>query len=219
MRILALRHGVTSWNTAQRWQGTTDIPLAEEGVAQAFAAGKRLAALGWRGRHVFCSALSRSRVTANAICSELGLNAPLELQDLGERELGAWEGLSISEVEGRYPGSIRAWTDGDIAGPPGGETDVTVAHRFVQACKEILAKTQELESRVLVVTHAGVLHAVDKINGLGYSKYGPLCGRWFEFASPAHGETPIPDGSVDLLSDEVNVHGLDMPRSWGRHKP
>ncbi len=210
MRILAVRHGVTPWNAMQRWQGATDIPLAEEGIAQTFTAAKRLAAMGWRGQHVFCSGLSRSLVTASTICAELGLNAPVELPGLSERELGEWEGLSVTEVERRYPGSIGAWTTGVIAGPPGGETDKTVADRFVRACEAILARMRAEESPVLVITHAGVLHAVDKINGFGYSKYGPLCGRWFEFATVAHDTVLTPDGPVDLLSDKIAAHGLEM---------
>lgn len=200
MRIMAVRHGVTPWNAAERWQGTTDIPLADEGVAQAFVAAKRLATLGWPGRHVFCSTLSRSLDTATTICAELKLEAPVDIPDLGERDLGEWEGLSVKDVEHRYPGSIGAWTRGAIAGPPGGETDKTVAARFARVCTEIRASVPD-EDPVLVVTHAGVLHAVDKVNGLGYSKYGPLCGRWFEFPSFDSGGVAMPDGLVDLLSD------------------
>jgi len=201
VRILAVRHGVTSWNTSQRWQGATDIPLADDGLAQAFKAAERLAALGWRGRHVFCSELSRSLITASTICSELGLKPPVSLSSLNERELGEWEGLSVTEVEVQYPGSIAAWTRGAIVGPPGGETDTTVASRFVQACEEIRTRTQDPESPVLVVTHAGVLHAVDKLNGLGYSKYGPLSGRWFDLTPHPQDVELVSDGLLDLLTD------------------
>jgi uncharacterized phosphatase len=202
LRLLAIRHGVTSWNSSQRWQGTTDIPLANEGHAQAVAAGSRLRGLGWHGRHVFCSKLSRSVVTADTICTQLGLERAISLRSLNERELGEWEGLSVSEVEQGYPGSIAAWTAGAIFGPPGGETDEAVAKRFLRGCAEIMEVARSEKHPILVVTHAGVLHAVDKMNGSSFAKYGPLCGRWIEFKSASHGGSVVLGGLVDLLSDE-----------------
>ena len=203
MKLLAVRHGVTPWNAQQRWQGATDIPLADEGRGQALAAARRLATMGWRGHRVFCSALSRARVTADTICAELRLDQPQVVPQLGERELGDWEGLSVEEVELAHPGSIAAWAAGAITGPPGGETDVTVANRFQQACEVIRGEIVGVMSPILIVTHAGVLHAVDKVNGFEYSEYGPLSGRWFELELTSHHTRIVPDGPADLLADEV----------------
>ncbi len=201
MIVLAIRHGVTSWNAQQRWQGATDIPLTPEGADQAKRAAERLRAQHWRGTTVFCSSLTRSVVTAEVICAELGIPEPTSIPQLGERELGRWEGLSVDEVEAHYPGAIDAWTRGKLAGPPDGETDSQVAARFEAACRQIHSAVADSTGPALVITHAGVLHAVDKSVGVGYSKYGPLCGRWFDLTE----EKMILDGQVDLLSDAATV--------------
>jgi broad specificity phosphatase PhoE len=210
VKLLAVRHGVTSWNAQQRWQGATDIPLAAEGLGQALVAAGRLVRMGWRGHRVFCSGLSRSFVTASTICSELGLDPPQAVPQLGERDLGEWEGLSVEEVDLANPGSIAAWVAGVIDGPPGGETDLNVANRFREACAVIRAASARETSPALVITHAGVLHAVDRVNGFEYSKYGPLSGRWFELTSTSHRTGIVPDGRADLLADEIDPAGPEI---------
>ena len=42
MKIYFARHGQTDWNTLRKVQGTTDIPLNENGIAQAHLLCKNL---------------------------------------------------------------------------------------------------------------------------------------------------------------------------------
>ncbi len=37
MELICVRHGRTAWNAGRRFQGQTDIPLDDEGLAQAQA--------------------------------------------------------------------------------------------------------------------------------------------------------------------------------------
>ena len=43
-KILLLRHGETNWNIQQRFQGSHDIPLNENGEEQARAVASRISA-------------------------------------------------------------------------------------------------------------------------------------------------------------------------------
>ena len=46
MKLYVLRHGQTAYNEKNLIQGTTDVPLSEEGIRQAARAGKRIEGSG-----------------------------------------------------------------------------------------------------------------------------------------------------------------------------
>ena len=49
VKLVLWRHGQTTWNVERRFQGQSDVPLNDAGVAQAVVAARLLAALGpWR---------------------------------------------------------------------------------------------------------------------------------------------------------------------------
>ena len=62
VKLVLWRHGQTTWNVERRFQGQSDIPLDEVGVAQAGRAARLLAAL--RPVRSFSSDLSRASRTA-----------------------------------------------------------------------------------------------------------------------------------------------------------
>lgn len=101
-----MRHGETEWNRVRRYQGWSDSPLTERGIAQAQAIGRLLSTLaGTVSAELVASPIGRALHTAEIIRAYLGDTAPLRLDDrLREISLGSWEGLDHAEIAARAPG-------------------------------------------------------------------------------------------------------------------
>ncbi len=152
-RVIAVRHGETDWNVGQRIQGHTDIALNANGRWQA----ERLAAaLADEELHaVYSSDLQRAWHTAAACASGHGL-AVQAAPGLREREFGAFEGLSFSEIEQRWPADALRWRRREPGFAPGnGET----LNAFYARCTQAAATLAERHrgQTILLVAHGGVL--------------------------------------------------------------
>lgn len=90
-RLVLVRHGETDWNVAQRLQGSSDIPLNENGRAQARTAAPVLARIAPVST-IVSSDLSRALETAHIIAEAMGADVVKDAR-LQERSYGAWEGL------------------------------------------------------------------------------------------------------------------------------
>ena len=84
-----MRHGKTEWNKLRRYQGSTDIPLNDEGINQV-----RNACIQYKDVNIdicFCSPLLRARQTAELFLE--GRNIPVIYDDrLKEMSFGEYEG-------------------------------------------------------------------------------------------------------------------------------
>ena len=81
--LYLVRHGETDWNRAHKIQGSTDIPLNDLGREQAATSGRLLARRQWDA--VYASPLSRAFETASIIARETGLQEPIAVPELVER--------------------------------------------------------------------------------------------------------------------------------------
>lgn len=151
-----MRHGQTAWNALRRFQGQTDIPLDDEGRAQARALAAHLQKEAISA--AFSSDLCRARETAETILT--GREVPLILEPrLREMRFGDWEGLDWTEIRERYPQVPEgAWSDPNGYTPTGGERFEEVHERVADVIAGLRERTAP-EERVLIVTHAGVLHS------------------------------------------------------------
>lgn len=149
-RLIVLRHGETTYNTENRWQGHLDVPLSDIGVAQARRAAAILA--GAHPTRIMSSDLSRASRTAAEVASLVGLEVETDPR-LREINVGEWAGMLSSEVSALYPEDAAALLRGeDIARGESGETLADVSVRVSAAVQEIL-DAMDRQDRVLVSMH------------------------------------------------------------------
>src|SRR5579864_9102958 len=118
-RIVAIRHGETTWNAAMRMQGQLDTPLSPRGRWQAGRVGEALAAEALDA--VIASDLVRALDTAQAIAARHGLAVSSD-PGLRERSFGVFEGYTYADIDARWPTEAARWRrhDPDF-GPDEGE--------------------------------------------------------------------------------------------------
>jgi glucosyl-3-phosphoglycerate phosphatase len=146
-RIVCLRHGQTLWNVEHRFQGHSDIPLDETGIAQAARAASLLASL--RPTVIVSSDLQRANDTALALGRLAGLEVGVD-KDFRERGGGQWEGLTREEISARWPKEYVAWD------APDGESVTDVAARVSAAMRRWAAKLDD-DGLLVVASHGAAL--------------------------------------------------------------
>ncbi|ALX49277.1 histidine phosphatase family protein [Lentibacillus amyloliquefaciens] len=145
-----VRHGVTQWNKEGRAQGSSDIPLDEEGLSQARLLAYRLEASEWDV--VYSSDLLRAKQTAEILNAKLGTQLNLDSR-LRERGGGLTEGTTEEE-------RIQRW------GPNWRELDMqfeshdSIISRGNAFIDEISEK--HVNQNVLIVSHGAFIKTLLK---------------------------------------------------------
>lgn len=166
-RLLVTRHGESEWNAAGRWQGQADPPLSDRGREQATRAARAARGLVER---VVASDLQRAAETARIVAAHLELEVSL-LQELRERDVGSWSGLTMTEVEARWPGWIAAGRKAEDA-----EHDDALWERVIVGLEHAAAPG----GRALVVAHGGVIALLERRLGDPRGKVHNLEARWID---------------------------------------
>lgn len=174
-RTLVLwRHGRTTWNDENRFQGSTDIPLNEVGIEQAERAARLLAAL--KPTAIVSSDLTRAKQTAEPLARLTGLPVLLD-QDLRETNGGEWEGRVGADIRVTDGATFAAWLDSEnvVAGNTG-ERRSEVAERAHRAVVKAFAPLPE-DATLVVVTHGGASRClIAHMLGLGTGSWGAIGG-------------------------------------------
>ena len=148
MSIILIRHGETALNVARVLQ-PADTPLSVQGVAQAQAVARRLAAFGLAG--IVSSDLPRAQCTADAIAAACGLSvvstALLQERNFGELRGQPYDGLGFDPLT--MPQA-----------PAGGESAQAFRRRVAQAFARVVRLRAMSGGPLAVVTHGLVLRAL-----------------------------------------------------------
>ncbi len=107
--LYVVRHGQTEWNEQERFQGQQDSPLTLRGRRQAQAVARRLKDVAFD--RIYASPIGRAWTSASFLAEETGLT-PLTDDRLKECRYGECEGLTVDEIEAKFPGKI-AWRTED----------------------------------------------------------------------------------------------------------
>ena len=152
-RLLLVRHGATILSAEDRFAGSTDVELSDEGRRQARSLAESLADSAITA--VYASHMRRAIETATL----LGTPRKLEPRtDAGLREIdhGRWEGLTRGEVEARYPDEYASWEEDPFTfAPEGGESGISVMARALPVVRQILLR--HAGETVVVVSHKATI--------------------------------------------------------------
>ncbi|MCH2415656.1 MAG: histidine phosphatase family protein [Acidimicrobiales bacterium] len=167
-KLLIVRHGQSEWNALGRWQGQADPPLTDVGENQAKKATKKLGLFD----SIVSSPLQRAKNTASIISEITGVGPVTTEVGLMERDAGPWQGLTRIEIEKGWPGFLDSGHR-----PDGYESNPDLLSRIF----EVLKKISKNSDSILIVSHAGIVHALENLHNQPSKKVPNLGGRWFEF--------------------------------------
>lgn len=120
-KIVLLRHGESEWNKENRFTGWTDVPLSQNGVAEAISAGRLLKNEGYSFNLAFTSVLKRAIKTLWLALEEMDeMWIPvIKSWRLNERHYGALQGLNKAETAEQYgDGQVKIWRRSYDVPPP-----------------------------------------------------------------------------------------------------
>ncbi len=107
MRVVLVRHGQTEMNAHGVYRGRINVSLSARGIEEARAMGRVLETA--QLDLIYSSPLNRAIETAREIASfhpGIGVETAEEFTDMN---FGKWQGLSVPEVEMRFPEAYRIW--------------------------------------------------------------------------------------------------------------
>jgi 2,3-bisphosphoglycerate-dependent phosphoglycerate mutase len=188
--LVLLRHGESVWNRENRFTGWTDVDLSERGLEEARAAGRLLAADGYRFDLAYTSVLKRAIRTLWIALDEMDqMWLPVvKSWRLNERHYGGLQGLNKAETAAQHgEAQVKIWRRSyDIPPPPLAPDDSRSASRdprysglapgdvplteslkdtvarFLPYWHDVIAPSIASGSRVLIAAHGNSLRALVK---------------------------------------------------------
>jgi 2,3-bisphosphoglycerate-dependent phosphoglycerate mutase len=124
--LILLRHGQSTWNMENRFTGWTDVPLTDQGIAEARAAGGLMLEGGYRPDVAFTSVLKRAIKTLWLALETMDrMWIPVERSwRLNERHYGDLQGKNKAETVQKYgEEQVLVWRRSYDTPPPALDPD------------------------------------------------------------------------------------------------
>ena len=132
------------------FRGSTDDELSQKGWQQMQNVAETISDIDV----VISSPLKRCSQFATQLATERALSLEI-CNELREIDFGAWEGLSIQQIESEFPDLLnRFWQNPIDNTPPDGEPVIDFQKRVVQSWNKLLQ--QYKGQHCLLVSHGGV---------------------------------------------------------------
>lgn len=155
------RHGETAWTISHQHTGRTDLPLTQQGEAEATRLGQRLQGL------TFAAVLTSPLLRAVRTCELAGFGSTAEIDaDLVEWNYGAYEGRTSAEIHAERP-EWQLFRDG----APEGESPEQIGAR----ADRVIRRARAIDGNTLLFSSGHVLR-VFAARWLGLE---PGAGRYF----------------------------------------
>ena len=186
-RIFLVRHGATVLSAEDRFAGSTDVELSDEGRAQAERLAERLADEDIGA--AYASPMQRTRETAAIVTASHRLEVKTS-EAFREIDHGRWEKMTRAEVEHGYPDEYAAWeADPFTFAPQGGESGLAVMARALPALRDVVVGNAG--RKVLLVSHKATIRLMLS-SLLGFDARGyrdrldqsPCCLNILDFKDP-----------------------------------
>jgi 2,3-bisphosphoglycerate-dependent phosphoglycerate mutase len=188
-KLVLCRHGQSDWNLKNLFTGWTDVDLTEKGIAEARAAGRLLAELGYEFDIAYTSVLQRAIRTLWIMLDEMDRVWIPVVRDwrLNERHYGALQGLNKAETAAKYGDEqVHIWRRSYDIPPPALELDderhpihdpryagiaelpateslATTLDRVTPCWNDIIAPELRRGKDVLIAAHGNSLRALVKM--------------------------------------------------------
>jgi broad specificity phosphatase PhoE len=141
LQIVLMRPGSTDYDVQERIQGSLDMPLSEQGIAEVAQMVEQL-----RDKQiavVYSPVSQPSQQTAEIVAKALGIRRK-KIERLQSLNQGLWQGMLVDEVRRKQPKVYRQWQEQpENVCPPEGEMLSAADERVRAALLKLLKRHKE----------------------------------------------------------------------------
>jgi 2,3-bisphosphoglycerate-dependent phosphoglycerate mutase len=152
--LILLRHGNSTWNQKNLFTGWVDVPLSEQGVAEATRAGELLAESGLKPDVLYTSVLTRAIQTANIALDRADRSwIPVKRSwRLNERHYGALQGKDKAQTLEEFGAEqFQLWRRSFDVPPPPLDDSSEFSQAHDERYRDLGAELPRTESLKLVI--------------------------------------------------------------------